>query len=157
MAKTLPLPSQTWTRATHTHRSKHHFCRTCRTRQLFLQSAGCETVHYTATAGDEIVNETVGVRPLGRRFDFIIIMIMWISFIASLFTEIDRTVSFTVTALRSFRALRFFKGTREIMNTIGLAASTINMIFIGILVAGLMFSIVGRELFGGETAPSFSI
>jgi hypothetical protein len=85
-----------------------------------------------------------------NRFDFGIILAMWSLYALSVFTGLDRSISFTVAGLRSFRALRFFQGTRDIMTTLGVAANTILMVAVGLVVAGMMFAIVGRELFGGS-------
>jgi hypothetical protein len=86
-----------------------------------------------------------------NRFDFIIIMTMWITTILDLIVGWSgaHQLSLTVTALRSFRALRFFRGTRDIMTTLGEAANTLTLVTVIMLVVGVMFAIIGRELFGG--------
>eukprot|EP01050_Picozoa_sp_SAG11_P000598 SAG11_NODE_20_length_25330_cov_18.348143_16_plen_666_part_00 len=91
-----------------------------------------------------------------NRFDFIIINTMWIGVIVSLFRDGQDVLSATLTACRSLRAFRFFKGARNIMTTLGIAAETL-LLMLGLILMGiLMFAVAGRELFGGALSRTCS-
>jgi hypothetical protein len=98
-----------------------------------------------------VVGPDTYLRNWWNRFDFIVIMCFWLDFFATLAGIItgESGMTYTLTALRSFRALRFFRGTRQIMTVLGHAANTLILMVVLIVVVSLMFAVVGRELFGG--------
>ena len=89
------------------------------------------------------------LRSAWNALDCVIVLTYWTIYVASLYTEVDSSLSSCATLLRSFRCLRFFSGVREVLSALAQGSQmilTVSAVMIFLFVA---FSTSARSMFAG--------
>eukprot|EP01051_Picozoa_sp_SAG22_P005135 SAG22_NODE_297_length_12786_cov_3.360290_4_plen_2527_part_00 len=82
-------------------------------------------------------------------FDGIIISTVWVLYILTIVFTIDESISYLVTLLRSFRALRFFSNMRQILLAIIQGRAMLSAVATFVLLMFVLYYVILHQLYSG--------
>eukprot|EP01044_Picomonas_judraskeda_P006745 COSAG03_NODE_688_length_6294_cov_4.784988_1_plen_387_part_00 len=94
-------------------------------------------------------HEGAYLRSAWNALDCVIVLTYWTIYVASLYTEVDSSLSSCATLLRSFRCLRFFSGVREVLSALAQGSQMILTVSAVMAFLFVAFSTSARSMFAG--------